>query len=84
MYHKGGDGKPKGFGFEGFGFVKAGSSSSGSSGSGSSSSQSQGLTPASGFAAMSMGSSSFRFGAPGRTTGYHTNLGKRRVRSEEE
>ncbi|XP_076460295.1 ATP-dependent RNA helicase DDX42-like [Babylonia areolata] len=83
MFHRGGDGKAKGFGFEGFGFVK----SSQSSGSSSSSQASQPLTPASGFAAMSMGMGStgtYKFGAPGRTLGYHTNLGKRRVRSEEE
>lgn len=84
MFHKGGDGKPKGFGFGGFA-IKSTTSSGG--GSGSSAAASQPLTPASGFAAMSMGmsgSGGYRYGAPGRTVGYHTNLGKRRVRSEEE
>lgn len=76
MYHKGGDGKPKGFGFGGFALKQTGGSSS----------QSQPLTPASGFAAMAMGmgSTSNRYAPPGRTLGYHTSLGKRRVRSEEE
>lgn len=91
MFHKGGEGKTKGFGFEGFGFAKSSSSSSSStsgsaSASGASGSQSN-FTPASGFAAMSMGmgsSGGFKLGTPGRTLGYHTNLGKRRVRSEEE
>lgn len=70
MFHKGGDGKPKGFGFGGFTLKTTQPPTT------------QPLTPASGFAAMSMGMN--RFVAPGRTLGYHTNLGKKRVRSEEE
>ena len=84
MYHKGGDGNPKGFGFTGFGFVK--SSESSSSGSSSQAPQPS-IQPASGFAAMSMGlgaTGGSKFGVPGRTLGYHTGIGKRRVRSEEE
>ena len=108
MYHKKGEGRSGGFGFEGFSFVKPSSASESKvvNTSGTSFSKTTNLgeaynrktgfpetssphafAPASGFAAMSMGysgNSGVNYGTPGRTFGYHTNIGKRRVRSEEQ
>lgn len=63
MYHKGGEGKSKGFGFQSFslGTKKPESSSSGMEGV--------------------VGPSNFM---PGRLFGYTTNIGKKRVRNEDE
>jgi hypothetical protein len=75
MYHKGGDGKAKGFGFAGFALggssasSGSSSSSSGSSGPGKGYSNPLGLAPA----------------LPGRSAGYGSiSFGKRRIKSEEE
>lgn len=61
MFHKGGDGKPKGFGFSGFAIEKKAEEYPGLGGV--------------------SGSSKFM---PGRSFGYHTNIGKKRARNEDE
>ena len=63
MFHKGGDGKPKGFGFSGFALKKE--------------------EPSSGLAGMPGSGSGAKF-MPGRSFGYHTNIGKKRARNEDE
>ncbi|XP_060066289.1 ATP-dependent RNA helicase DDX42-like [Ylistrum balloti] len=70
MFHKGGDGKPRGFGFSGFalGNKKA--------------DEPDPSKPVSGMAGMPSNAGG-RF-MPGRSFGYSTNIGKRRARNEDE
>ncbi|KAK3108954.1 hypothetical protein FSP39_019665 [Pinctada imbricata] len=67
MFHKGGDGKPRGFGFSGFALKK------------------ESEPPPSGLSGMpgSGGGAGSKF-MPGRSFGYHTNIGKKRARNEDE
>ncbi|XP_071102473.1 ATP-dependent RNA helicase DDX42-like [Haliotis cracherodii] len=70
MFHKGGDGKPRGFGFGGFALGKKEDGG-----------QPKALSGFAGVPGMAGNSSTYM---PGRTLGYHMNLGKKRVKSEEE
>lgn len=80
MFHRGGDGKPRGLGFSGF---VIGSKKSDPPPTGPPVGPPKGKQ--SGTAGLGMMESSSRSGfMPGRSLGYHTNLGKRRVRSEEQ
>ncbi|XP_064613626.1 ATP-dependent RNA helicase DDX42-like [Liolophura sinensis] len=80
MFHRGGDGKPRGIGFSGF---VIGSKKSEPPPTGPPVGPPKGKQ--SGTAGLGMMESSSRSGfMPGRSLGYHTNLGKRRVRSEEQ
>lgn len=61
MYHKGGDGQPKGFGFGGFA-----------------------IQPKRTGPETQMAQAGYGLMGPGRTQGYSSHIGKRRVKSEEE
>ncbi|XP_069110146.1 LOW QUALITY PROTEIN: ATP-dependent RNA helicase DDX42-like [Argopecten irradians] len=69
MFHKGEDGKPKGFGFSGFALGKKPD-------------EVDPAKPVSGMAGMPSNAGG-RF-MPGRSFGYSTNIGKRRARNEDE
>jgi hypothetical protein len=70
MYHKGGDGKSKGFGFPGFAL-------------GSSKKDEHSIgTEMAGLGGMPQNTAS-KF-MPGRSFGYHTNIGKKRATNEDE
>lgn len=67
-FNKGGDGRPRGFGFQGFAINKKPAEPQNVKPPGT---ETLGFTP---------GSTLF----PGRSYGFHTNIGKKRVKSEEE
>lgn len=82
MYHKGGDGKPRGFGFSGFSFVPA---------SGSSGTTTNAMPPPSNISKNIVPRrtgpetqlAQVGYGVTNRSYG-SSNIGKRRIRSEEE